>query len=102
VLSQPPYNFNTRAVGTDKEFALIPVDEVLIQWADEIVCMEHEHEKSLRKQFNIEVPILVLGITDRYAYRDPELMNLISHNYEDLQIMSLAQRKIENELDEQQ
>ena len=26
ILSQAPYNFNTRAVGITKEFALIPID----------------------------------------------------------------------------
>ena len=39
VLSQEPYNYNTRAAGLTKEFALIPVDEVLLNWAQEVVCI---------------------------------------------------------------
>lgn len=39
VLSSEPYNFNTRAAGLVREFALVPVDKVLLFWADEIVCM---------------------------------------------------------------
>lgn len=42
VLSQPPYNYNTRAAGLTKEFALVPVDPVLLHWADEVVCMNSE------------------------------------------------------------
>ncbi len=44
VLSQDPFNFNTRAAGIVPNYALIPVDEVLLEWADEIVCMELEHK----------------------------------------------------------
>lgn len=47
VLSQEPYNYNTRAAGLIKEFALVPVDEVLIRWADEIVCMSNEQAEQL-------------------------------------------------------
>lgn len=35
VLSQAPYNYNTRAAGLVADFALIPVDEVLLRWAEE-------------------------------------------------------------------
>lgn len=45
VLSNPPYNFNTRAAGIDVGHALIPVDDVLIEWADEIVCMDEYQQK---------------------------------------------------------
>ena len=90
VLSQPPYNYNTRAAGTDQEFALVPVDDVLIEWTDEIVCMEKEHEEALRSKFKIEAPIYVLGIEDRYPYRDPLLISLITQNYNDIQIMKMG------------
>ena len=33
ILSQPPYNFNTRAVGIAKEFALIPIDMAHAAWS---------------------------------------------------------------------
>jgi predicted protein tyrosine phosphatase len=79
VLSQEPFNFNTRAAGLTKEFALIPVDEVLLEWADEIVCMDQKQELLLKSITT--KPIICLGIPDNFAYRDPKLIELIKENY---------------------
>lgn len=79
VLSQEPYNFNTRACGMVEEFALIPLDEVLLHWADEIVCMEPKQEALLKEM--TDKPILCLGIPDSFAYRDGLLIQLIRENY---------------------
>ena len=83
VLSQEPYNYNTRSVGLFSQYALIPIDPVHIIWADEIVCMTPEHEDILLKQFQdiITAPIKCLNIDDDYAYRSPELIELIKSNY---------------------
>lgn len=43
VLANEPFNYNTRAAGTSDEFALVPVDQALLTWANEIVCMQLEH-----------------------------------------------------------
>jgi predicted protein tyrosine phosphatase len=80
VLSQEPFNYNTRAAGVNDEYALIPLDDALLAWADEIVVME-------KWQFDVisaktEKPVLMLGIPDRFRYRDPELIDLIKKNYE--------------------
>ncbi len=80
VLSQEPYNYNTRAAGCVEEFALVPVDDVLLLWADEIVCMETRHEKALRAM-GCTKKIIVLGIPDNFEYRDPYLMKLIAERY---------------------
>lgn len=85
VLSQEPYNFNTRAAGLSNEYALIPVDDVLLQWADEIVCMEKHQQTTLElklTQLNIDTPVKCLHIDDSFAYRDPTLIKLIKENYE--------------------
>jgi predicted protein tyrosine phosphatase len=83
VLSQDPYNFNTRAAGISKEYALIPVDEVLVEWADEIVCMQKEHSEVLIKQYPLSrLKIKTLNIQDSYEYRDPELIRLIKEKYD--------------------
>lgn len=79
VLAQEPFNFNTRAVGIDTGFAIIPIDEVLIEWADEIVCMDEYQGKVLREKTS--KPVLVLNIGDSYEYRDPELMRRIAERY---------------------
>ena len=79
VLSQEPYNYNTRAAGLTKEFALIPVDKVLLEWADEIVCMEPEQAEKLNAI--TDKPIICLEIADQYGYRDKTLVQLIREKY---------------------
>ena len=80
VLSQKPYNYNTRAAGLETEFALIPVDDVLLKWADEIVCMLPEQAKRLKKM--TDKPVQCLNIPDSFEYRDPRLIKLIKEKYE--------------------
>jgi predicted protein tyrosine phosphatase len=83
VLSQPPFDFNTRAAGIEESYALVPVDTVLVNWADEIVCMTNAHARQLELAYPeaVEKTVLVLSIPDSYAYRDPELMKLIAERY---------------------
>jgi len=81
VLSQEPFNYNTRAVGLTEEYALIPVDDVLLHWADEVVCMEEWMKEGLVSQDVKHV--ICLDIPDKFAYRDPELMELIAKRYND-------------------
>jgi predicted protein tyrosine phosphatase len=87
VLSQEPYNFNTRSAGLNPSYALINVDVVLLSWADEIVCMEQEMISSIRTLLDgvlggKDKPIRCLCIPDRFSYRDPELMKLIRERYD--------------------
>lgn len=82
VLSQEPYNFNTRAAGLNPEFALVPVDRVLLEWADEIVVMSAQQAEQIRAMLEDEKPIVVLRIPDNFRYRDPELIRLIRESYD--------------------
>lgn len=82
VLSKFPFNFNTRAAGMTEEYALIPVDEVLLEWAEEIVCMEKDHELDLK--LRTKKPIICLEIKDTYAFRDPKLIKEIKSKYIEL------------------
>lgn len=87
ILSQPPYNFNTRAVGVSADYALIPVCVVTLNWCDEIVVMEDNHKDRIIHEFKDKVlgfdkkPIIVLDIEDRYPYRDPKLVRMITARY---------------------
>lgn len=81
VLSQEPFNFNTRAAGIEKEFALIPVDQVLLTWADEVVCMTKPQAEKLVSIAPQGTHIITLNIPDHFEYRDPELMSLIKERY---------------------
>jgi predicted protein tyrosine phosphatase len=86
VLSAEPFNFNTRCAGIEESYALIPVDEVLLYWADEIVCMTRQHEDMLQRQLDVMRisyrPIKRLDVPDDFEYRDPTLMRLIKEAYE--------------------
>lgn len=84
ILAGEPYNFNTRAAGIDEDHALVPVDDVLISWADEIVCMTKQHHADLVGKFHQETPgkrIYVLDIPDNFGYRNPKLVELIKERY---------------------
>ena len=85
VLSQEPYNYNTRAAGLSKEYALIPVDEVLLHWADEIVCAEswmaQEIEEMLTTLNLQHKDLIALDIPDQYEYRHPKLVEMIKEEY---------------------
>lgn len=87
VLAQDPFNFNTRAAGLTDDFALITLSASLLSWADEFVVMEPAMEAAVRSKYldafdrEPEKPIIVLDIPDIYAYRDPELMEMIKARY---------------------
>ena len=80
VLSNPPYNYNTRAAGLDTGHALIPVDDVLLEWADEIMCMNEDQQKTL--QMRTKKPVINLKISDNFEYRDKGLIKLIKMHYD--------------------
>jgi predicted protein tyrosine phosphatase len=75
VLTQPPFNFNTRAAGIESTFALILIDNILLEWADEIVCMTLDQQERL-KRVTIK-PIHCYEIEDNFNYRDPDLIQMI-------------------------
>lgn len=86
ILSNPPYDFNTRSAGTE-DYALIRVDEALLQWSHGIVVMEDHHEEhvvELLEKFKLKRPTVTLNIEDQYAYKDAKLIKLI---HEKLPIM---------------
>lgn len=89
VLSQEPYNYNTRAAGIEADYALVPIDEVLIMWADEIVCVEPSVRERLWAKFDDALvasgaKVVTLNIPDNFAYRDPKLMEIIRTQYEEV------------------
>ena len=56
-----------------------PVTKELVDWADLIVCMEHEHKASLYEQFSkaMEKDIQVLNVSNDYLRFDPELEKIL-------------------------
>ena len=84
-LAAEPYNYNTRSVGIDESYALNLIDQVLLEWADEIVCADTEHEitvKNLLMDIGITRKTVVnLKLPDVYPYRDRKLVHLIKKRY---------------------
>jgi len=86
------YGYNTRAAGIVQEYALIPVTEALIYWADEIVFMNGEnlHEyKRIWKDSKLAMKMIedddfqVLNIPDNLGWGDEQLIKLILDAYDE-------------------
>ena len=76
------FGFNTRAAGLEADFALIPVDDVLIHWADEIVCMNNTQSMKISEAVEAQdTPIINLDIADAFEFMDTELQSLIIAAY---------------------
>jgi predicted protein tyrosine phosphatase len=87
VLGNYPYNFNTRAVGCNKEYALIPVDEALLYWAEEVVFMEYEHFEIVSEMFPKYLHnYRVLNIPDEFETFDDRLMDIIEDKYNESEL----------------
>lgn len=87
VLSQDPYNYNTRAVGVTGEYALVALDTIQLSWCDEIVVMEEWMTEVIKKKGESVLSfstkkIYCLNIEDAYGYRNPELVRLIKETYD--------------------
>jgi len=84
VLAGEPWNFNTRAAVITPEFALIPLDDVLLEWADEFVCMTDDQADEVKERLfaaKLKTPVICLQIPDNYRYRDPDLERMIRDRY---------------------
>lgn len=79
------FDCNTRAAGLTTEYALIPVDRVLLEWADEIVCMDEEQSEQICMMLGDDIlkkSVISLDIPDSFRYRDPKLIELIRDGYQ--------------------
>lgn len=74
------WGFNTRACGSDKDFALIPLSTALVKWADQIVFVNPDnydlskllcHDSVIEE---LEEKSIVLEIEDEYKWMQPELV----------------------------
>lgn len=84
VVLNKEYGWNTRAAGISEDYALIRLDEVLLGWADAVVCMSSvqcNRVEDLMFEWGIKPkPIVNLGIPDKFGYMDEELQKLILNN----------------------
>lgn len=81
------YGYNVRNCGTSQEYALIPLSEALLHWADEIhVVAEQEHHvrtalDATQAERYKNTRVVVLDIPDQYSAFDEELLNIIDEFY---------------------
>lgn len=76
--------YNTRAAGS-YEYALVPLSNALVLWAQEIVFVNKENYDyaSYRYDFS-EHDVKVLDIPDKYNHMHPELIKAFEEQYEPL------------------
>lgn len=96
ILSGEPFNFNTRCAGTSAEYAIIPVTEALIIWADVILVMDSDQQYEINSMQNKLAtksgmmdeydykPVINLEIEDDYDYRNPKLVKIMTDKFWDL------------------
>lgn len=81
------FGHNTRAVGLEESYALIPINPQLLYWADEIVVMTSSHADVVEKLCEEHLgaaswpKLIVLSIPDNFAYMDKSLQILIADAY---------------------
>lgn len=80
------HKYNTRSAGTGKEYALIHLSELLMDWADEIVFVNPWNYDQAKFYFDL-IPyrdkIKVLDIPDEHEHMAPELVQSFKEQYED-------------------
>lgn len=80
------YNYNTRAAGITEEYALISVDDVLVEWADEFVVAENWMGEELIAKYPKVTSFISLNLPDIYGRMDLKLVSLIKERYEEVRI----------------
>lgn len=79
------YGYNVRNCGTE-DYALIPISEALVSWADEIVFVNEENFKRVEldlKELNMIDKCIVLDIPDIYGFNDPKLIDMCRKQYDE-------------------
>lgn len=79
--------YNTRCAGTGLEYALVPLSERLMDWADEIVFVNRDNFSKaavdFRKTFFIwNDKTKILSIPDEFPHKDPQLIKAFEEQYE--------------------
>lgn len=75
--------YNVRNCGTE-DYALIPISEALVLWADEIVFVEEynfSRMESELKKLDVIKKCHVLCIPDVFNFNEPELRNICLDQY---------------------
>lgn len=78
------HGYNTRSAGSCEDFALIPVTEALLEWADEVVFVNRDNfnDMDAEQRAKLELcTIYILDIPDEHNWGNPELEEIILEQY---------------------
>ncbi len=79
---------NVRNAGIH-DYALVPLDDVLVTWADVIICSDEEKQEYVLSKFDIgNRKLYCFDLPDIYEYRQPELVELIGKKYLELGVIN--------------
>lgn len=79
---QEKYGYNTRSAGISQEYALVEVSDYLLEWADEVVCANVDHERAIQGLWpEFLGKIQTLNIPDDFDYMNENLVALIKERY---------------------
>ena len=72
------HNYNVRACGIH-DYALVPIDSVLVAWADIIIFVHPDIEFAcpLAYKYVKDKQIFTFNVPDIYEYKDPELVTIL-------------------------
>lgn len=76
--------YNTRAAGSES-YALVPVSDELLLWADEVVFVNTYNHMTTSNKFDLDTfdcKVKVLDIPDDYEHMDPQLIDHFYQQYE--------------------
>ena len=80
------YGYNVRNCGTVESYALIPISEALVEWADEIVFVNQENYEMVKdelREMDLDYKCIILNIPDCFGFNDPELIKICKEQYEE-------------------
>lgn len=77
--------YNTRSAGSEP-YALIPVSDSLILWAQQIVFVNKANYESVKRLYDLsEHDVVVLDIPDMYNHMNPKLIKAFEEQYEPIE-----------------
>lgn len=83
------YGYNVRNCGTVESYALIPISEALVRWADEIVFVNEKNYSDVEKELlDMESAdkCYILNIPDNYSFNDKKLIAECRKQYKEIVI----------------
>lgn len=75
---QETFGYNTRACGTAEEYALVPISEALVHWADLVVFVNDDNYRAVaREDILQDKEIVTLDLPDEFERNAPNLIEAI-------------------------